>query len=176
MQSVTSSYSLKRLRKTSLLLLVASTIGLPAIARQAARTPPTATADSLVADLYRQQKLDRGPFNQYKNRSLVDKYFDKPLADLIWNDAITAQGEVGAFDGDPLYDAQDFKIRNFSIHPPKDLGAGRAEVVVSFLNIGKKVQIVFELIQRSGAWKITDIKYQDGRTMVAIYKDAAGTK
>ena len=46
---------------------------------------------------------------------MVDKYFVKSLADLIWKDAHGPKGEVGAIDGDPLYDAQDMEIKKFAI-------------------------------------------------------------
>src|SRR5688572_2866905 len=42
-----------------------------------------AAAEALVADLYKQHDAKKGPFFQTKSRALVDKYFTKPLADLI---------------------------------------------------------------------------------------------
>src|SRR5690242_16060336 len=65
-------------------------------------TPAAASAESqtlaakaVVADLYKQHDAQKGPFFQSKDRAIVDKYFTKPLADLIWKDAITAGDEVG---------------------------------------------------------------------------------
>ena len=74
----------------------------------------TVTPEAMVADLYKQHDAKKSPFFQTKNRALVDKYFTKTLADLIWKDATTAKGEVGAIDGDPLYNAQDIEIKNFA--------------------------------------------------------------
>ena len=62
---------------------------------------------ALVADLYRQHNQKHSPFFQTRSRARVDQYFTKLLADLIWKDAHGSKGEVGALDGDPLYNAQD---------------------------------------------------------------------
>src|SRR5206468_7220680 len=66
--------------------------------------------DALVKDLYRAHDQKRGPFFQTKSRALLDKYFEKTLANMIWKDRVTSKGEVGVLDGDPLYDAQDMEI------------------------------------------------------------------
>lgn len=75
--------------------------------------------DTLVADLYKANKQKRSPFFQTRSRALLYKYFEKTLADLIWKDAVHSKGEVGAIDGDPLYDAQDMEIKKFAIKKPR---------------------------------------------------------
>ena len=141
----------------------------PTVAEQSKnQTPP----DTLVADLYKQHDKKHGPFYQTKDRALVDKYFDKSTADLIWKDAVNSKGEVGALDADPLYDAQDTGIKNFTVGQPK-YEDGRAEVTVSFKNFGQKQKIIFLLVSKDGAWKISDIKYADGRTLTGMLKGAA---
>jgi len=62
--------------------------------------------EQLVSDLYRQHK-QRSPFFQTRSRALLDKYFTRELAGLIWQDARSSGDEVGALDGDPLFNAQD---------------------------------------------------------------------
>src|SRR5215212_12168994 len=69
--------------------------------------------DALVKDLYNSHTHKRSPFFQTRSQPLLYKYFVKSLANLIWNDARNAKGEVGVIDGDPLYDAQDMEIRKF---------------------------------------------------------------
>src|SRR5437660_7490022 len=69
--------------------------------------------NTLVADLYRQHERKHSLFFQTRSRALLYKYFEKNLADMIWKDAAGSKGEVGAIDGDPLYDAQDMEIRKF---------------------------------------------------------------
>jgi hypothetical protein len=132
----------------------------------------TTAPDALVKDLYEQHDKKNSPFFQTKNRALVDKYFEKSLADLIWKDASNSSGEVGAIDGDPLYNAQDMEIKNFSIGQPK-IENGKAQVVASFENFGKKQTITYELVQKDSGWKIEDINYGGGSTLRGWLKETA---
>ena len=125
------------------------------------------TPEQAVAALYKQHKK-ASPFFQHKSRALVDRYFDKELADLIWN-MPNSPDEVGPLDGDPLYNAQDMEIRNFVIHKPV-MKKATATVLVSFTNIGKKQEVKFLLASRPAGWKITNIKYDDGTDLVQILK------
>lgn len=122
-----------------------------------------------MSDLYRQHAKKRGPFFQLHNRALLTKYFTKNLADLIWKDRVSSKGEVGALDGDPLYNAQDMEIKNFKISEPQFMNEV-ARVPVSFSNFGKDQQITFVLVSRPAGWKIDNIEYQDGTTLLGILK------
>ncbi len=136
------------------------------------RGSQTLAPNALVADLYRQHNLKRSPFFQTRSRARVDRYFTRRLADLIWKDAHGPKGEVGALDGDPLYNAQDMKIKRFLIGSPK-YSNGKAEVSVSFENFGKKNEVVFRLVRVGNGWKIDDIKYDDGTTLTGILSGSA---
>jgi hypothetical protein len=131
--------------------------------------PSTHEAETLVAELYREHDAHRGPFFQTDNKQLPDRYFEPSLADLIWKDAVDAKGEVGALELDPLYDAQDFEPKNFTIHPARTDGA-TALVLVSFDSFGQKRQLTFVLSPVAGTWKISDIRYTDGRTLRHVYR------
>lgn len=143
---------------------------------QTAPTPANANAqtapDALVADLYKQHDADKSPFFQDKNRALVDKYFTKATADLIWKDSTTVKEEPGALNGDPLYDAQDMEIKNFKIGQAAVKNKSAA-VPVTFENFGEKKKITFSLVQENGTWKIEDIRYQGGYTLVGMFKEDA---
>jgi hypothetical protein len=147
---------------------------------QTSPTTPTDTAaaqtttapDALVADLYKQHDAKKSPFFQSKNRALVDKYFTKATADMIWKDATAAQGEVGTLNADPLYDAQDTDIKNFKVGQA-EIKDKTATVPVTFENFGKKQKITYTLAQEGGSWKIEDIKYQEGYTLVGMFKEDA---
>ena len=136
----------------------------------AAAQSETAAAEALIADLYKQHDAKRSPFFQTKNRALVDKYFTKSTADLIWKDATNSKGEIGALDGDPLYAAQDMQIKNFAIGKA-DVRAGTATVLVSFTNYDLKNTIKFQLKMISGSWKIDDIIWPEGTSMVKVIKE-----
>src|SRR6185295_14536629 len=122
----------------------------------------------LVVDLYRQHKK-QSPFFQRRSRALLDKYFARELANLLWQDAHSAGDEVGALDGDPLFNAQDMDIKNFSIQ--EGIGGPRMVVVpVSFENFGQKHEIKFRLFSEGGTWRIANIEYDDGSTLLDILK------
>ena len=127
------------------------------------------TPKALVADLYRQHKK-RSPFFQIRSRALLDKYFARELANLLWRDAQSSGDEVGALDGDPLFNAQDMDIKNFSIGD--GVGGPRMVVVpVSFENLGEKHEIKFRVFSFGGSgWKIANIEYDDGASLLEILK------
>jgi len=152
------------MRLLTLLLLFVS-CGLTLHAADKAATP-----DSLVTELYKSEKKKTSPFFQDKNRALVDHYFTKELGDLIWKDTINSKGEVGAIDGDPLYDAQDVEIKEFVIHPAKT-EEGKTTVLVTFVNFKEKKSIIFHFVQPGGAWKISDIQYAD-YALLKLLKDS----
>jgi len=133
------------------------------------------TPNVIVRDLYAAHKNGAGPFFQTKNRALVDRYFRKDLADLIWKDAVSAKGEVGAIDFDPLYGSQDPQITNFII---MDTGWGgdskygpadEAVVQVTFKDSGKERMVSYQFKQgRDKVWKIYDVHYRSADSEVKL--------
>jgi len=120
-----------------------------------AETPGSVTQSSpegLVSDLYKLAVKNHSPFFQTKDHGVVTRYFSEPLAQLIWKDAVTSKGEVGALDFDPLYDAQDFDIKKFSLRKSKS-EKDSAEVIASFENMGHKTEITFSLVFTKTVWK-----------------------
>jgi len=130
-----------------------------------AETPVSQSSpEALVANLYKEKN---SPFSQTKDHGLVRKYFSEHLARLIWKDAVSAKGEVGAIDGDPLYDAQDIDIKKFSIRKSKT-AKETAEVIAAFENMGSKTEITYSLVLTKAGWRISNMRYQDGRNLVAL--------
>jgi hypothetical protein len=121
--------------------------------------------EAVVADLYKQQDRKAGPFFQIKSRELIEKYFTAQLAQLIYKDA--SKKEDAHLDFDPLYDAQDFKIKDFAIHKTKSEET-KAEVTASFDNIGVKTKIVYSLELTKAGWRIADVRYKDHPSLVAL--------
>jgi hypothetical protein len=149
-----------RIKIVSLTLLLLSVSSI-AVGQPRARLTP----DAVVRNLYAARKRPAtDPFFQTKSRARLDKYFTKELGDLIWKDAVAAakSKEVGALDGDPLYNAQDMRITAFRIRPP-EYGEGNrdlADVPVTFKNFGKEETVLFRLERaKTGVWKISDIFY-----------------
>lgn len=150
----------------ALLLLLAA--GFSVSAGQRSQTTRTITPRQLVVNLYAQHKT-RSPFFQTRSRALLDKFFDRTLAGLLWRDAHSSRGEVGALDGDPLFNAQDMEIKNFVIGV-ETVGAQAAEVPVSFENFGAKHTVTFQIVAQRSGWRISNIRYDDGASLVDILR------
>jgi hypothetical protein len=153
------------------MIMLVSAFLIAAAGPLSAQPPNTASPDGLVKDLYRVHNQKRSPFFQTRNRALLDKYFEKGLADLIWKDARTSKGEVGVIDGDPLYDAQDMEIKKFAVAKPR-YEEGRAMVDATFENLGQKKTITYIVVKGKAGWRIRDIVYGEGRTLKGEFKDA----
>lgn len=128
--------------------------------------------ETLVAELYKQHDAKKSPFFQ-KDRTRIDRYFTKQLGDLVLRDATNPVDEIGAIGADPLYDGQDFEIKEFAVGKGTIDGT-KATVNVTFTNFGEKKTIVFSLVETAGAWRISDIKYTHGGTLLAMLREAYG--
>jgi hypothetical protein len=142
--------------------------------------------DQQIRKLYAAHKAGRGPFFQTKDRTILNDYFTKYLADMIWKSAGTTDGEVGALDFDPLYGSQDPQISNFTIMPTgwggdRKFGpANEAVVQVAFKESGKARMVSYQFRQgRDKLWKIYDVHYRgDGdqvRLAEILTRAATGT-
>ena len=131
--------------------------------------------NALVSNLYREHDRKRGPFFQTRSRALLYKYFEKDLADMIWKDRVNAKEEVGAIDGDPLYDAQDMEIKKFAI-AKAIYDSGKARIEVSFENFGKPKKLIFILGNGRSGWKINDIDYGEDGTLRGWLKEGTANK
>ena len=157
--------------KIKYLILATLILAFASIGFAQSKTKPIAP-DAGVKNLYAAQKSRSGPFFQTKKRALVDQYFVKDLADMIWKDAVDAKGEVGAIDFDPLYNSQDPQITNLIIGKPRNGGgANNSYVKVTFKNNGKADWVDYELQREPGkTWKITGIYYSDGEDLASVLR------
>lgn len=149
-------------------ILIAVAVSYSVNAAQPSRRTRVISPRQLVVNLYAQHKT-RSPFFQTKSRALLDKFFDRTLAGLIWRDARSSGEEVGALDGDPLFNAQDMEIKNFVIGAAT-VGAQAAEVPVSFENFGVKHKITFQIVAEPRGWRISNILYDEGASLVDILR------
>ena len=134
-----------------------------------ASLPAATSPKTVVTELYSAHKRKTDPLQYPASKKLLGAYFEKSLLSLYLKDQSESQGEVGKLDFDPLYDAQDFEIKDFSVvlvAEQKD----SAEVATTFKNMGTNEKIVFLLSNTAQGWRITDIKYSDGRTLQGILK------
>ena len=129
-----------------------------------------ASPAALIRDLYRLHNKGYGPIFDGKSRKHIERYFDRPLADLLSKNIIgPPSGEVGNLDFDPLFNAQDLSLSEFRIGEAR-IRRDMATSLVRFKNDGRKVRITFHLRKRATGWKITDLDYGGGETLVKILK------
>ena len=118
----------------------------------------------VVAQLYKAYGTEQ---SSERETRLFSRYFDHDLMQLYLKDKREAKGEVGRLDGDPLYNAQEIQITDFSISAPRITGS-EALVIVRFKNIGKPTRIECVLHRTANGWKISDIRYDDGSSLKKI--------
>ena len=122
------------------------------------------SAKDLVAQLYQAHGSKHDPLDQ---TDLLNRYFDASLLKLYLKDKREAKGEVGRLDGDPLYNAQEIEIKDFSISAP-ETAARDTRVTVRFKNLGKPARVVYVLSRTANQWRISDIRYDDGSSLKKI--------
>lgn len=153
-------------------LLAFSSIGLA----QKKKTTVAVAADQVVKNLYAAQKNEKtNPFVQTKSRALVDKYFTKDLADLIWK---TNTSDTG-WNVDPLYNSQDPQITNFVVGKPRaeDENPDNVYLKVNFKSYGKAESVGFQLRREaSKTWKIENIDYNSGDDLASILRYSTDTE
>jgi hypothetical protein len=90
----------------------------------------------------------------------VRRYFEPKLAALIIKDRKDAKrrGEVGALDGDPFIDAQDWEIASVDI-TVRESAADKASATVSFVNIDKPTTVLLNLVKLKEGWRIAEITW-----------------
>lgn len=169
------------MKKANLLfkaLLLTAAFIVPAQSRAAEPADPHV----IIENLYAVQRAGSGPFFQTKNRAVVDKFFTKEFANLIWNDAVKTNGEVGAIDFDPLYGSQDPEVTDFEIMATgwggddKFGSDDKAVVQVTFKIGGEEQMVSYQFLQgKNGQWKIDDIRYrnQDNLLLKDLLSNAA---
>jgi len=129
------------------------------------------TPDAVVRELYKAHRDGRGRVFEKQGRRLQQRFFDAKLAALLWKVLTeTPEGEVGHLDFDPLFNAQDTRIKNFRVGAATVRG-GAARVPVTFVNFDQKVRIDFRLVLTQGAWKISNIDYGGGSDLVKILSE-----
>ncbi len=163
---------MKKIKATLVVVLLLMGLAPIANVKIQAQGVTHSSPNGLVADLYKVHNQKRGPFHP-GHGALLYKYFEKSLADMIRKDAADSarKHEVGVIDGDPLYDAQDMEIKNFAIGKASH-ESGKAKVPVTFENLGEKKTITFALVNGSSGWRISDIDYGEGRTLVGEFKES----
>lgn len=102
-------------------------------------------------------------------REILEKYFDTKLAGLIIKDRECVKnsgGEICNLNFSPIWASQDWAACDLMI----SLGENPNEVVVKFVYPGdhSKIKIVYKMIKNVSHWRISDIKYSEGYSLVGV--------
>jgi hypothetical protein len=150
-------------------MFMAAVLSIGLVAAKEPGSPPAQTPEALVAHLYKEHDGKSDPLKYPESKKLLPNYFYRPLLELYLKDQAESEGEVGKIDFDPLYDAQDFKITDFTVvRLSNKKGAGL--VAARFKNMGVDQQVVFAMQSTKNGWRIADIQYKDGRKLRKILK------
>jgi Protein of unknown function (DUF3828) len=162
-----SSFRAARPTRRALIAGLAFVLTLPALAADGSAT-------AFVTGIYDTYKGSGAKGLPLDTERTVRRYFEPSLAALIINDRSKAarRGEVGALDGDPFIDAQDWNIDKFDIEVA-DTGPGKAKATVKFANLDRPATIVLDLVKIKNDWRISDItSLHDGKpdSLRALFK------
>ena len=139
------------------------------LAKRPSRDAPRTVPDRLVRALYFEHSKTENPFRETNNRALIDEFFTKQTADLIWNNPRRKQGTWKRSATNPLYNAPDAGIKKMWVEPAA-VGGTRAIVYVTFENKGKPEEIKVDMQQTAGRWGITDMIYPDEQRLTELVK------
>jgi len=134
--------------------------GLAAVALALAASGPAQAADAdlasaraFVVQLY---KAYHGNGPDYLGRQR-DKVISPRLIALLKRDAqLTPKGDVGALDGDPICDCQDFHISRVEVSLAP-IRSRRTVADVRFLNFKTPQAVRLDLIDTGAGWRIDNI-------------------
>lgn len=141
-----------------------------ALATRPGPDAPRSAADRLVRALYFEHSTKENPLRETKDRSLIDQFFAKSTADLIWNDAQKSSGKINRSKINLLFKAPDAAIKKTWVEPAA-IGGSKSVVYVTFLNNNKPGDIRIELSQIAGnRWRITEMTYPDSTRLTELLK------
>jgi len=146
-------------RRHLILGAACATIAAPALAADE-------SARAFVTAIYAAYKGKNTKGIPLDNDRAIQRYFAPSLAALIIKDQNEAakRNEVGALDGDPFIDAQDWEIASFDI-AVSEPAPGKASATVKFDNEGMPKIVVLDLVKIKNAWRISEINWQrDGKS------------
>lgn len=128
------------------------------------------SARDFVASVYAAYQGKDAKGISLATRSEIARYFTPSLTKLIDDDSKLAakRGEVGALDGDPLIDAQDYQIDAVAIDVKEN--GDKAVATVKFKNFDQDTTIVLDLVKLKQGWRIDEMTLPKRRSLCALFK------
>ena len=147
------------------LALAAVLAALPA----AAAAQDLAQARTFVQGLYAAYGKAPGP--DYLGRQAKATLTPALIALVRKEAAHTPKGDVGALDGDPFCNCQDYKISRVQVAVAA-AGAGKARADVTFRNFGEPQKVTLDLVAVGGQWRVEDIHEDGTPSLVGLLRDS----
>jgi hypothetical protein len=140
-------------------------------AARAEATPTLASAQGFVEGVYRAYCDDcKGP--DFASPRLLSP---RLLALVRRDRRLTPPGDVGALDGDPICDCQDWMIRGVRVDI-RAAGANRAVAAVRFRNTGRTISVTLDLLATRGGWRIDNIHSKSIPDLARFLSDHTGRR
>ena len=137
------------------------------LAKRPGPDTPRSAADRLIRALYFEHSKTENPLRETKDRALVDQFFAKPTADLIWKNAQKPASKQKPSPDNPLFNAPDKTIKKAWVLPATVVGS-RAVVYVTFEHNAKPEEIRIDMQQVAGRWRIVDMLYPDAQRLTQL--------
>jgi hypothetical protein len=137
----------------------------------AARAQDLQTAHAFVAGLYAAYH-GRGP--DYLGAQAKTTFYPPLLRLFRRVAAATPKDEVGALDGDPICNCQDFQISKVNIQVTGG-PTGQARATVRFRNAGKPQIVRLDLVPVQGQWRVSDVHTSDTPSLVSYLTQSLGS-
>jgi hypothetical protein len=126
-------------------------------------------AKIFVTGLYSAYQRQPGP--DYLGKQIAEVFAPDLIALIKREAASVPKGDVGALDGDPICDCQDWQITNVqvTVSEPK---TGAAEAEVQFQNAGEPKQVRLDLVAVQGRWRVVDVHTADMPSLAKMLDDS----
>ena len=142
--------------------------------RPAVAAAPAPDPKAFMTELYSHYGVADHSFTPLNDNA--PRYFDADMLSLMKTDAQLNEGEVGALDGDPICDCQDYGKLKADINVvQQDATHATARVTVTETDPGFDPSdrtpraFVYELVLVNGAWRIHDISDPTTPSLRALF-------
>lgn len=126
-------------------------------------------AQTFVSGLYSAYQRQPGP--DYLGKQMGEVFAPDLIALIRREAASVPKGEVGALDGDPICDCQDWQISKVevAVTGPKP---GAAVADVHFRNAGEPREVRLDLVAVQGRWRVGDVRTADMPSLIKLLQDS----
>ncbi len=140
------------------------------LTKRPADSAPRSAADRRIRALYFEHNKTENPFRDAENRSLIDEFFSKSMADRIWNDSRRVNGTWKRTALNPLFNVPDTEVKKTWVLPALVSG-DKAVVFVTYQKDGVEKEMQVEMVSiGDDRWRVSDIVYADGSRLTKLLR------